>query len=129
MNIFAPCYIQLMGTEMHHTIGDWVVPTVWLFAQITDEHKLEHQRPCPLKWVIVEMKCEDFTLERAYEQFEEIQWLCVRSTRPEALRGSSYHTYLCKSPTSLMQHPPTALILGEYVIIRHCSSCVPSPEH
>jgi len=59
---------------MHHTVGDWVVPTEWLFAQVTDKDELEHYGPCPLNSVIAEAKPEDITLEEAYEQIKDIAW-------------------------------------------------------
>jgi len=36
MKIDVPCQIQLTGTPMHHTVGDGVVQSEWLFAQVTD---------------------------------------------------------------------------------------------
>ena len=48
MKIDVPCRIQLTGTTMHHIVGDWVVQTEWLFAQVTDENELKHHSPVPL---------------------------------------------------------------------------------
>ena len=74
MQIDVPCRIQLTGTPMHHTVGDWVVQTEWLFAQVTDENELEHHGPLPLSSVIAEAKRGDITLEEAYEQIKDIAW-------------------------------------------------------
>ena len=74
MQIDVPCRIQLTGTPMHHIVGDWVVQTEWLFAQVPDQNELEHHGPLPLSPVISEAKREDITLEEAYEQIKNIVW-------------------------------------------------------
>ena len=74
MKIDVPCRIQLTGTPMHHTVGDWVMQTEWLFAQVTDENELEYHCPLPLNSVIAEEKRGDITLEEAYEQIKDIAW-------------------------------------------------------
>ena len=74
MQINDPCRIQLRGTLMHHTVGDWVVQTEWLFAQVTDENELEHHGPLPLSSVIADAKHGEITLEEAYEQIKDITW-------------------------------------------------------
>ena len=56
MQIDVSCQIQLTGTPIHHTVGDWVVQIEWLFAQITDENELEHYGHLPLSSVIAEVK-------------------------------------------------------------------------
>ena len=65
MKIDVSCQIQLMGTPMHHTVGDWVVQTKWLLAQVTDENELEDHGPCPVNSIIWDAKREDITLEEA----------------------------------------------------------------
>ena len=72
MQIDVPYRMQLTGTPMHHTVGDWVVQTDWLFTQVTDQNELEHHGPLLLSSVIVEAKHEDITLEEAYEQIKDI---------------------------------------------------------
>jgi hypothetical protein len=74
MKIDVPCRIQLTGTPMHHTVGDWVVQTEWLFAQVTDEDEMEHHGPRPLNSVIADAKREDITLEEAYRRIKDIAW-------------------------------------------------------
>ena len=73
MQIDFPCRIQLTGTLIHHTVGDWVGQTEWLFAQVTNENELEHHVPLPLSSVIAEAKHGDITLE-TYEQIKDIAW-------------------------------------------------------
>ena len=67
--------MQLTATSMHHIVGDWVVQTEWLFAQVTEENELEHLVPLPLSSVIAEAKRRDITLEKTYEQIKDIAWL------------------------------------------------------
>jgi len=59
---------------MHHTVGDWVVQTEWLFAQVTDQDELDSHGPHPLDSAIAEAKRENLTLEEAYDQMKEIAW-------------------------------------------------------
>ena len=65
MKIDVPCRILLTGTPMHLTVGDWVVQTEWLFAQVPDENELDHHCPLPLNSVIVDTKRGDIMLEEA----------------------------------------------------------------
>ena len=74
MKIDVPCQIQLKGTPMHHTVGDWVVQTEWLFAQVTDENQLDHNGPLPLNSEIADATRGDITLEEAYEKIKDIAW-------------------------------------------------------
>jgi len=59
---------------MHHTVGDWVVQTEWLFAQVTNEDELDSHGPCPLDSAIAVAKRDNTTLEEAYDQIKEIAW-------------------------------------------------------
>ena len=59
---------------MHHTVGNWVVQTEWLFAEVTDENELDYHGPLPLNSVIADAKRGDMTLEEAYEQIKNIAW-------------------------------------------------------
>ena len=59
---------------MHHTVGDWVVQTEWLFAQVTDQDELDSHGPHPLDSAIAEAKRENLTLEEAYDQIKDIAW-------------------------------------------------------
>ena len=77
MKIDVPCRIQLAGTPIHHTVGDWVVQTEWLFTQVTDENELDHHGPLPLNSLIADTKRGDITLEEAYEQIKDIAWPCT----------------------------------------------------
>jgi len=72
--IDVPCRIQLTGTPMHHTAGDWVVQTEWLFAQVTHQDELDSHSPRPLDSTMAEAKCENITLEEAYDQIKDIAW-------------------------------------------------------
>ena len=59
---------------MHHTVGDWVVQTELLLAQVTDKNELDHHGPLSLSSVIAKAKGGDITLEEAYEQIKDIPW-------------------------------------------------------
>jgi len=59
---------------MHHTVGDWIVQTEWLFAQVTDQDELDSHGLCPLDSAIAEVKRENITLEEAYDQIKDIAW-------------------------------------------------------
>jgi len=74
MKIDVPCRIQPTGTPMHHTVGDWVVQTEWLFAQVTDQAELDSHGPRPLDSAIADAKRENITLEEAYDQIKDIAW-------------------------------------------------------
>jgi len=43
---------------MHHMVGDWIVQTEWLFAQVTDQDELDSHDPRPLDSAIAEAKRE-----------------------------------------------------------------------
>jgi len=74
MKIDVPCRIQLTGTPMHHTVGDWVVQSEWLFAQVTDQNELNNHGPRQLGSVIVRARRGSITLEEAYAQIRDIVW-------------------------------------------------------
>jgi len=74
MKIDVRCRIQLTGTPMHHTAGDWVVQTEWLFAQVTDQDELDSYHPRRLHSTIAKVKRENRTLEEAYDQIKDIAW-------------------------------------------------------
>ncbi|CUS07052.1 unnamed protein product [Tuber aestivum] len=74
MEIDVPCRIQLTGTPMHHTVGDWVPQTEWLFAQVTDQDELDSHGPRLLDSAIIEAKRENITLEQAYDRIKSIAW-------------------------------------------------------
>jgi len=57
---------------MHHTVGDWVVQTEWLFTQITDQDELNCHSPRPLHSAIGEAKRENITFEEPYDQIKDI---------------------------------------------------------
>jgi len=59
---------------MHHTVGDWVIQTEWLFTHITDQDELDSHGLRPLDSTIAEVKSENITLEEAYEQIKDIAW-------------------------------------------------------
>ena len=77
MKIDVPCRIQLTGTPMHHTVGDWVVQTEWLFVQVADQDEMDNHGPRPLDSVVAEVKHENITMEEAYSQIKDIVWPCV----------------------------------------------------
>ncbi|KAG0632751.1 P-loop containing nucleoside triphosphate hydrolase protein [Tuber brumale] len=54
MEIDVPCRIQLTGTPMHHTVGDWVPQTECLFTQVTDQDELDSHCLRPLDSAITE---------------------------------------------------------------------------
>jgi len=74
LKIDVPCQIQLTGTPMHHMVGDWVVQTEWLFAQVTEQAELDSHGPRSLDSTIAEPKRENITLEEAYDQIKDIAW-------------------------------------------------------
>jgi hypothetical protein len=74
MKIDVPCRIQLTGTPMHHTVGDWVVQTEWLFVQVADQDEMDNHGPRPLDSVVAEVKHENITMEEAYSQIKDIVW-------------------------------------------------------
>jgi len=74
MKIDVPCRIQLTGTPMHHTVGDWVVQSEWLFSQVTDQNELDNHGPRQLDSVIARAKRGHITLEEAYAQIRDIAW-------------------------------------------------------
>jgi len=74
MKIDVPCQIQLRGTPMQHIVGDWVVQTEWLFAQVTDQDELDRHGLCLLDFAIAEAQRENITLEEADDQIKDIAW-------------------------------------------------------
>jgi len=59
---------------MHNTVGDWLVKTEWLFAQVTDYEKLDSHGLCPLDSAIAETERKNTTLEKGYDQIKDIAW-------------------------------------------------------
>jgi len=59
---------------MHHTVGDWVVQTEWLFAQVTDQDELDSHSLRPLDSAIAGAKRANIPWQEDYDQIKDIAW-------------------------------------------------------